>query len=110
MWYYIPLKGEPVLIETMFNEETVSLLRNGMITTIGLSEIYYTNGTVALQALNSKKETATGYISVPKKKWYGDVVRTLLEHEELLPLLLGKHPFLDELIAEKLKETPHDKK
>lgn len=95
-----------MLIETMFGEETESLLRNGMIRTFGLSEIYHVNDTVAIQAINSRNEAAAGYITVPKKKWYGDVVRTLLEHEELFPLLMGKHPYLDKLIAEKLKGDP----
>lgn len=95
-----------MLVETMFDEETESLLRNGMIKTFGLSEIYHTDDTVAIQAINSRNEVATGYITVPKKKWYGAVVRALLEHEELFPLLLGKHPYLDEFIAEKLKGDP----
>lgn len=90
------------------NEECHSLQRNGVSTTIGIDihsedDVGSVKGYTRIHAINSKGEVTKGFISIPTNKWYGNVIDKILEDKTLLPLLMGKHPLLDQLIEAKLK-------
>jgi len=87
------------------DETTFSLGRNGVITTTGIALTEGPgNGEISVHPITSKGNMAKGHITFPYNKSPFDAIDCLMERKDLLPLLIGIHPLLDTLIAEKLKE------
>jgi hypothetical protein len=91
------------------NKTTLSIGRNGTMTTIGV-EIFQCcslkNAFTEMWPITSKNERGRCKIEIPAEVCPYTALETLMKQKKILPTLMGIHPLLDKLIAETLsKET-----
>jgi len=94
-----------MIIEFPKGNETTSFGRNGTMRTIGL-EVSYLNFNVRITSLSpitSKGQPGRCRIEIPTEACPFKALDALIESQKKnLPTLMGIHPLLDKLIAEKL--------
>jgi len=87
---------------------TTSYGRNGTLTTTGLEISYLTFNTPCthLRPITSKGFAASScIIEIPAEECPFQALDALMNQTKILPTLMGIHPLLDKLIADKLKEA-----
>jgi hypothetical protein len=86
---------------------TLSLGRNGTMTTIGVyvwrPPIY---STTTIAPINGKGSVGRCNIEIPIESCPYAALEAVMTQKKLLPLLMGLHPLLDQYISETLSKEP----